>query len=101
VIVANPPYLHDAEIAALEPDVRAFEPRIALIGGAGGLDILQRIAIGTRAHLETNGELTMEVGEGHAGDVVNLVERAGLRVVSVINDFAGHQRVVRARKLES
>jgi release factor glutamine methyltransferase len=100
VIVSNPPYLHDAEVAALEPDVRAYEPRIALNGGEGGLDILQRITIGSCAHLETNGELIMEVGEGHAGDVVKLVERAGLRVVSVINDFAGHPRVVRARKIE-
>jgi release factor glutamine methyltransferase len=100
VIVSNPPYLHDAEVAALEPEVRGYEPRIALNGGAGGLDILQRIAIGTRAHLETNGELIVEVGEGHAGDVVKLVERAGLRVVSVINDLAGYPRVVRARKIE-
>jgi release factor glutamine methyltransferase len=98
-IVSNPPYLHDAEIAALEPEVHRFEPRIALNGGASGLDILQRIAIGARAHLEPNGELIMEVGEGHAGDVVKLVERAGLRVVSVINDLAGHSRVVRARSI--
>ena len=97
-IVSNPPYLDDAEIAALEPDVRVYEPRAALNGGASGLDILQRIAIGTRAHLETNGELIVEVGAGHAGDIVNLVERAGLRVVSVINDLAGHPRVVHARR---
>jgi release factor glutamine methyltransferase len=99
-IVSNPPYLHDAEIAALEPDVRGYEPRIALNGGASGLDIPQRITIGARTHLEINGALIMEVGEGHAGDVVRLVERAGLRVLSVINDLAGHQRVVRARKIE-
>ncbi len=99
VIASNPPYLHDAEIAALEPDVRGYEPRVALDGGADGLDIPQRITTGARAHLETNGELIMEVGEGHAGEVVNLVERAGLSVVSVINDLAGHPRVVRSRRL--
>jgi release factor glutamine methyltransferase len=99
VIVSNPPYLDDAEIAALEPDVRAYEPRIALNGGAGGLDVLQRITIGARAHLATNSELILEMGEGHTGDVVNLVTRAGLRVVSVINDFAGYPRVVRARAI--
>jgi len=96
-IVSNPPYLDDAEIAALEPDVHRFEPRIALNGGAGGLDVIQRIAIDARAHLETDGELIMEMGAGHAGDVVRLIVRAGLKVVDVINDFAGQMRVARAR----
>jgi release factor glutamine methyltransferase len=99
-IVSNPPYLDDAEITALEPDVRRYEPRVALGGGVGGLRVLRRIASGAGAHLEAGGELIMEMGTGHACDVVGIIDRAGLRVVSVINDLAGHQRVVRARKLE-
>ena len=95
-IVSNPPYLHDAEIVALEPEVYRFEPRIALNGGASGLDILQRITIDSPAHLETDGELIMEMGEGHAGDVVGLLTRAGLKVIDVINDLAGQMRVARA-----
>jgi release factor glutamine methyltransferase len=95
-IVSNPPYLHDAEIAVLEPEVHRFEPRIALNGGASGLDILQRITSGAREHLETGGELIMEMGIGHAGDVIGLLTRAGLKVVDVINDFAGQMRVARA-----
>jgi len=95
-IVSNPPYLDDAEITALEPDVRLYEPRVALSGGAGGLSILRRIASGAGAHLEANGELIMEMGMGHAGDVARVVEHAGLRVVDVINDFDGQMRVVRA-----
>ncbi len=95
-IVSNPPYLHDAEIAGLEPEVNRFEPRIALKGGASGLDVLQRITIGAREYLETSGELIMEMGKGHAGDVVGLLTRAGLKVVDVINDFAGQMRVARA-----
>jgi release factor glutamine methyltransferase len=95
-IVSNPPYLDDAEIAALEPEVHRFEPRIALNGGASGLDVLQRITIDARAHLETDGELILEMGVGHAGDVVNLITRAGLHITDVINDFAGQMRVARA-----
>ena len=95
-IVSNPPYLHDAEIVALEPEVYRFEPRIALNGGASGLDVLQRITIDAPAHLETDGELIMEMGEGHAGDVIGLLTRAGLKVVDVINDLAGQMRVARA-----
>ncbi len=100
MIVSNPPYLDDSEIAALEPDVRAFEPRVALSAGAGGLDILRRIAAGAPRHLAGDGELIVEVAAGDAtkAAVVKLVEQAGLRVVSVINDFAGHPRVVRARR---
>lgn len=100
VIVSNPPYLDDAEIAALEPDVRGYEPRVALRAGAGGLDILRRIAAGVpqHQHLASDGELIVEVGAEQAAAVAKLVEEAGLRVVSVINDFAGHSRVVRARR---
>jgi len=98
VIVSNPPYLDDAEIAALEPEVRAFEPRVALSAGAGGFDILRAIAAGAARHLASDGELIVEVAAGQAVAVAKLVEKAGLRVVSVINDFAGHPRVVRARR---
>ena len=97
VIVSNPPYLDDAEIAALEPEVRGYEPRIALSAGAGGLGVIRRIAAGAPRHLASDGELIVEVGEGNAA-AAKLVEEAGLRVVSVINDLAGHPRVVRARR---
>ena len=95
-IVSNPPYLDDAEIAGLEPEVQGFEPRIALNGGASGLDVLQRITSGACEHLEDNGELILEMGVGHAGDVINLITRAGLKVVDVIHDLAGQMRVARA-----
>jgi release factor glutamine methyltransferase len=100
VIVSNPPYLNDAEIAVLEPDVRNFEPREALSAGTGAFDVLRKITSKTATHLMNEGELIMEVGAGQAGVVAKLVEDAGLRVVSVINDFAGHPRVVRARAAE-
>ena len=96
-IVSNPPYLDDVEITALEPDVRRYEPRVALSGGVGGLRIIRRIANGVGAHLETDGELIMEMGLGHAGDVVGIMTHAGLFVLDVINDFAGQMRVARAR----
>jgi release factor glutamine methyltransferase len=97
-IVSNPPYLDDAEIASLEPEVHRFEPRIALNGGARGLDVLQRITIGTREHLETNGELILEMGVGHFAYVMGLMTGEGLKVVDVINDLAGQMRVARAQK---
>ncbi len=94
VIVSNPPYLGDAEIAALEPDVRNYEPLVALKAGVDGLDILRRIVAGAPAHLVDDGEVIVEVAAGQAAVVSKLIEEAGLRVVTVINDFAGHPRVV-------
>jgi release factor glutamine methyltransferase len=99
VIVSNPPYLDDAEIATLEPDVRGFEPRVALSAGARGLDILRRIAAGASRHLARDGELIVEVGLRQAPAVVKLFEDAGMSVAAVINDFAGCPRVLRARKV--
>ncbi|MGA7869782.1 MAG: hypothetical protein WCA22_02685, partial [Candidatus Binatus sp.] len=78
--------------------VRAYEPRAAMSAGAGGLDILRRIAAGAAQHLERNGELMVEVAAGQAAAVAKLVEETGLQVVTVINDFAGHPRVVCARR---
>ena len=97
-IVSNPPYLDDAEITVLEPEVRSYEPRVALSGGVGGLRVLIRIANGTGAHLKADGELIMEMGTGHAGDVVRIVVHAGLKIVDVIGDLAGQMRVARARR---
>lgn len=99
LIVSNPPYLDEAEIAALEPEVRGFEPRVALSSGTGGLDILRRIVAGSSGHLVRSGGLIMEVGMGQAAAVAKLVEDAGVGAVAVINDFAGHPRVVRARRV--
>jgi release factor glutamine methyltransferase len=98
VIVANPPYLDDAEIVALELEVRGYEPRLALSAGVGGLDFFRRIAAGVSRHLANDGEIIVEVGIEQALTVAKLLEEAGLRVVAVINDFAGHPRVVHARR---
>ncbi len=98
-IVSNPPYLDDAEITALEPDVRRYEPRVALSGGVGGLRIIRRISNSAGAHLEADGQLIMEMGLGHAGDVVGIMAHAGLFVLGVINDFAGQMRVAWARNV--
>jgi len=97
LIVSNPPYIDDESIASLEPDVRIYEPRVALDAGSDALGFFRRIASGARAHLQDTGELIVEVGAGQASAVADIFEQAGLRVASVLNDLAGHPRVVRAR----
>ena len=100
VIVSNPPYLDDAEIAALDPEVRGYEPRVALSAGAMASTFCEELRQARREHLASDGELIVEVGAGQATAVAKLVEDAGLSVVGVINDFAGHPRVVRARRAQ-
>jgi release factor glutamine methyltransferase len=98
LMVSNPPYIDDESIAALEPEVRGYEPRAALGAGSDGLNFFRRIAVGMDAHFPDNGgDLIVEVGAGQAGAVATIFERAGLRVASVLNDLAGHPRVVCAR----
>ena len=97
LIVSNPPYVDDDALAGLEPEIRNYEPRVALAAGPDGLDVFRRIAAGASGHLRSGSELIVEVGAGQAFAVAELFELAGLHVVTVLNDLAGHPRVVRAR----
>ncbi len=96
VITANPPYIAEDEIAGLPVDVRGFEPRLALSGGADGLALIRRIVAEAPAHLAPGGVLALEVGAGQAPDVAALLEAAGFAEVDRRKDYAGHERVVSA-----
>jgi len=94
VITANPPYIPTAEIATLDADVRDFEPRGALDGGADGLDLVRRVVDGARALLEYGGVLAVEVGAGQAGEARTCFERSGYVEVDIARDYAKIERVV-------
>lgn len=97
LIVANPPYIRETEIASLAPEIRDFEPPSALVGGPDGLDFYRRIAGDGRSHLTAGGALIVEIGQGQATDVAAIFRAAGLGEIAVLNDLAGIQRVVQAR----
>jgi release factor glutamine methyltransferase len=91
VVVSNPPYVPSAEIAALMPDVRDYEPRVALDGGADGLDVIRAlIAAATRARRG----IAIEVGQGQAEAVCALVRESGFPEVRTRKDLTGIDRVV-------
>jgi release factor glutamine methyltransferase len=94
LITANPPYIAEGDIAQLPADVRAFEPRLALSGGADGLVVTRRIVAEAGAHLRRGGVLALEIGSDQAADVTLMFEGAGFSAVIVDNDYGGHQRVV-------
>jgi release factor glutamine methyltransferase len=96
LVLANPPYLDAADMRRLSPET-AREPRIALDGGADGLDAYRRIAARLPDVLRAEGEALFEVGAGQADAVANLLREAGFGRVDRRSDLDGRERVVRAR----
>ncbi len=94
IIVSNPPYIKTDVIDTLMPEVREYEPLMALDGGADGLAFYRKIAGDAGAYLNGGGMLFFEIGCEQAGDVCTIMERAGFREIEVVKDFAGLDRVV-------
>ncbi len=96
LIVSNPPYIGAEEIPALAPEVRAWEPRQALVPGTGEDALLayRRIAAGARGHLRPGGRLMVETGAGQAPEVGALFAQAGFGDVQIRKDLDGRGRVV-------
>lgn len=95
MILSNPPYIPSADIAGLMPDVYAYEPHLALDGGADGLSFYRRIMAEAPAMLKDDGAVAVEVGARQAADVAALAA-AHPRIVRIETqrDLAGIERVV-------
>lgn len=98
LVVSNPPYVVDAEIEELAPEVREHEPRMALAGGVDGLAAITRLLAAAGAALGDDGSLVMEIGKGQDHEVAERVKSAGLELLRIAPDLAGIPRVVVARK---
>ncbi|HVB83109.1 MAG TPA: peptide chain release factor N(5)-glutamine methyltransferase [Candidatus Binataceae bacterium] len=98
LIVSNPPYVAAVELASLAPEVRDFEPRVALEGGLEGMDFYRRIAAGLSRWLARGGQVILEVGAGQAEMVEAMMLAAGCDESVRMRDLAGVERVVRARR---
>ena len=93
-ILSNPPYIPEADIAGLAPEVRQ-EPLQALVGGADGLDFYRRIIGEGRKHLAPDGFIALEVGIGQAQLVASLAKDSGFFEVSeIVKDYGNIERVV-------
>jgi release factor glutamine methyltransferase len=99
VIVSNPPYVGQEEAAALEPEVRDWEPSSALFAGVGGLDLVSAIVAGAAERLCPGGLLALEVGLGQAGPVAEMLSAAGgFGEPRVRRDLTGRPRIVCAER---
>ncbi|MBC8142230.1 MAG: peptide chain release factor N(5)-glutamine methyltransferase [Armatimonadetes bacterium] len=97
-VAANPPYIAPSEIETLEPEVRDYEPRIALGVHADALSFYRRIAAESGAFLAPDGRVVVEVGQRQADDVCELFVQNGFAGVEVFPDLSGILRVVVAHR---
>ena len=97
-IVSNPPYIETEEIGRLGSSVKDYEPRIALDGGADGLEFYRRIVGQAREYLADEGRIYFEIGYNQARAVEEILASAGYVDIVVLDDYAGRNRVVMARR---
>ena len=93
LVVSNPPYIASQDILQLEPDVRSYDPRLALDGGEDGLDGYRSILANAAGLIRKPGHLIVEFGKGQHDAVIDIAERAGLSLASgndgLVRDLAG------------
>ncbi len=95
-VVSNPPYIREAEWAALEPEVRDHDPKDALVAGEHGLDAYRALIPQARRLLRPGGRLLLELGAGQADEVRALAAAAGFASVPVKPDLNGNPRLLTA-----
>jgi release factor glutamine methyltransferase len=98
LIISNPPYIPAAEISTLQPEVRDFDPRCALDGGADGLDFYRLIASQAVAFLRPGGKVMLEFGDGQVGAIRQIFENEKWIVEAVKEDYSHRARILIVRK---
>jgi release factor glutamine methyltransferase len=97
IITANLPYVTAAEYAGLQPEITEFEPRLALVGGDDGLDLVRRLAAAAPAHLKPGGLIALEIGEDQAIETEEILRAAGFVDTARHADLNESERVVVGR----
>lgn len=100
LVVSNPPYVPTAVMAEIPEEVAAFEPALALEGGADGLDVFRREIEWCRQALRPGGGCAFELHETCLDEAASLARAAGFVDVRIVADLAGRPRVLTARKPE-
>lgn len=99
LIVSNPPYVSEPEYAALDKNVRDYEPAGALLAGADGLDVYKRILEKIDDFLKPDGALMMEIGYAQGPAIRELLENTGaFKTITIEKDFANNDRIAIAKK---
>jgi release factor glutamine methyltransferase len=96
LIISNPPYIASEQIGTLQPEVRLFDPKLALDGGWDGLEAYRAIATQAARRLNPGGVVLLEIGATQADTVSRIFGRAGFSRIEVQEDMAGLDRLVLA-----
>jgi len=100
LIVSNPPYVSKEAMERLQPEIKGYEPVLALYGGEDGLDFYRRIIREAPRYLKQQGGLIMEIGFNQAGHVRSLFEKEKVfSRIEVKRDLAGIERIIKASYL--
>jgi release factor glutamine methyltransferase len=94
LLVSNPPYIPSAEIDRLTPEVRQFDPHLALDGGADGLEFYRFLSTNAQTLLVEHGRMMLEFGDGQATALARLFEDAGWRAIEIVKDYSGRARIL-------
>lgn len=98
IIVSNPPYIESSVIESLEPEVKDFEPRLALDGGSDGLAFYRRILEQSKERLKAQGAIFFEIGCDEGAALLALFKEYGLSKGRILKDLSGRDRVAFAYK---
>ena len=96
LIVSNPPYIPQKDIATLEDDVKEYEPVSALTDGGDGLSYYRRLLSEGKAYIKENGFIALEIGIYQSEDVKQIAMDNGWKNIKIVKDYAGIDRVVLA-----
>ena len=97
LIVSNPPYIPDSDLATLQAEVGEFEPHSALFGGEDGLDVVRRIVADAPRFLKKGGYILIEIGFGQAAGVKELFDAEIWEEIGFIRDLQGIERHAKAK----
>lgn len=97
LIISNPPYIPTAEIETLQPEVKDFDPRGALDGGADGLDFYRMFATKAKSFLKPDGKIMLEFGDGQAPALREIFENEKWIVEEIKSDYSQRLRILVAK----
>ena len=100
LVISNPPYIPSAEIGTLQPEVRDYDPRGALDGGADGLDYGRRLAAESASFLKPGGRLMLEFGDGQAEALRAIFQQQKWIVEAMVEDYTHRPRFLVAARTE-
>jgi release factor glutamine methyltransferase len=98
LLIANPPYIPSSEIDSLQPEVRDYDPRLALDGGPDGLEFYRHLASEGICLVKIGGKLMLELGDGQQASVTNIFQNENWIVERVVKDYSHQPRILIARR---